>query len=88
MEREAQQRRHRSLDNALTIEPRHWLAVTYSRPSSIDRRRFWDAAHERQKYDKLLGSRRPTDNPLFARVYEYRGQLFSREHKDDSAAAI
>lgn len=78
------------LDNALAIEPRHWLAryalatILYRSPAFLGR-----GTRSAKEYDELLRQQENrSDNPMFARVYEYRGQLFSREHKDDSAAAM
>jgi hypothetical protein len=78
------------LDQALEIQPDHWLAryvlasISYRSPPFLGRGKR--AATE---FDELLrrqGDR--TDNPMFARVFVMRGMQLSREGQADTARAL
>jgi hypothetical protein len=83
------------LNTALEVEPTHWLAryvlaMNYYRAPSFLGRGPMAAKH----FDELLrlqgdGTSSPrTDNPFFARVYEFRGVLHERAGAPDSARAV
>jgi hypothetical protein len=83
------------LSTALEVEPKHWLAryvlaMNYYRAPSFLGRGPLAAKH----LDELLrqqgdGTSSPrTDDPAFARVYEFRGALYERAGAADSARAL
>ncbi len=78
------------LENALEMEPKHWTArfilasINLRSPSFLGR-----APRAAKDFDELLrqqGDR--TDNPRFARVFEYRGVMYARMGQADSARAL
>ncbi|MDB4889567.1 MAG: outer rane receptor protein [Gemmatimonadetes bacterium] len=78
------------LENALAIDPTHWTArfvlasINLRSPSFLGR-----APRAAKEFDDLLrqqGDR--TDNPRFARVFEYRGAMYARMGQPDSARAL
>ncbi len=78
------------LANALALDPTHWTAryvlasIHLRSPEFLGR-----APRAAAEFDTLLqqqGAR--TDNPRFARVYEYRGSLYARSGKADSARIL
>ena len=78
------------LDQALVIQPDHWLAryvlasIAYRSPAFLGR-----GPRAAKEFDELLrrqGDR--TDNPMFARVFVMRGMQLSREGQADSARAL
>ena len=78
------------LQDALTLAPTHWtarfvLANIYLRsPSWLGR-----APLAAREFDELLrqqGDR--TNSPMYARVFELRGKMFSRANMPDSARAL
>ncbi|HVF38933.1 MAG TPA: hypothetical protein VM939_03460, partial [Gemmatimonadaceae bacterium] len=78
------------LDQVLAVNPRHWTArfvlasINYRSPSFL--RRSGEAARHFDELLKIQGDR--ADVPQFARVYEYRGMLFKRASKTDSAIMV
>lgn len=78
------------LDKALEIEPTHWTArfmlasILYRSPSFAGRGPR--AARELDALIQQQGER--TENPAFARPFEYRGMLWSRARQPDSARAV
>lgn len=78
------------LDQALEIEPDHWLAryvlasIAYRSPSFLGR-----GKRAAKEFDELLRMQRDrNDDPMFARVFVMRGMQLSREGKADSARAL
>jgi tetratricopeptide (TPR) repeat protein len=78
------------LDRALEIEPPHWTgrfalaSILFRSPPFLGR-----GARAARELDSLLdlqGGR--SDNPLYARVYELRGALYTRDGQADSARAV
>ncbi|MEO8336303.1 MAG: hypothetical protein ABI664_15095 [bacterium] len=78
------------LENALEIDSKHWTArfvlasINLRSPSFLGR-----APRAAKEFDELLrqqGDR--TDNPRFARVFEYRGAMYARMGQADSARAL
>ncbi|MEP7000127.1 MAG: hypothetical protein ABI969_06595 [bacterium] len=78
------------LESALAIDPQHWTArfilasINLRSPAFLGR-----APRAAAEFDTLLrmqGER--TDNPRFARVFEYRGALLNRAGQADSARAV
>jgi tetratricopeptide (TPR) repeat protein len=78
------------LDQALQVQPDHWLArfilasIAYRSPSFLGR-----GPRAEKEFDTLLrmqGDR--TDNPTFARVFALRGMQLSRQGQADSARAL
>ncbi len=78
------------LDQAIELQPDHWLArfvlanISDQSPPFLGRRK-----RAAQEYDILLrmqGDR--NDNPLFARVFVSRGRQLSREGQVDSARVL
>ena len=78
------------LQRALDIQPNHWaarymLALNYYRSPPFMNRSA-DAARELDRLIALQGDR--NDVTEFARTYEYRGMLWSRAARPDSARAV
>lgn len=78
------------LDRALELDPDHWLArylvavIAWRSPSFLGR-----GARAAREFDELLRRRGDgTDNPLYARVFEYRGLQLSHAGHRDSAHAL
>ena len=78
------------LESALEIDPKHWIArytlasINFRSPAFLGR-----APRAAKEFDELLrqqGDR--TENPRFARVFEYRGVLFARAGQADSARSL
>jgi tetratricopeptide (TPR) repeat protein len=78
------------LDDAIRLQPDHWLArfvlatIADQSPAFLGR-----GKRAAQEYDELLriqGNR--TDNPMFARVFAQRGRQLSRLGEVDSARAL
>ncbi len=78
------------LENALEMDPKHWTArfilasINLRSPSFLGR-----ALRAAKEFDELLrqqGDR--TDNPRFARVFEYRGVMYARMGQADSARSL
>src|SRR5688572_26092448 len=78
------------LESALEVDPQNWLArfvlasINYRSPSFLRR-----SAAAAKHFDVLLEQQGDkTDRPVFARVFELRGMLYSRAGKTDSATAL
>ena len=78
------------LEDALDIDPTHWIgrytlaSIAYRSPAFLGR---GDIAAK--NYDELIrqqGSR--SRDPMFARPYEFRGQMLMKDGKADSARAL
>jgi vitamin B12 transporter len=78
------------LDQALEIQPDHWLAryvlasIAYRSPAFLGRGKR--AATELDELLRMQADR--TDNPMFARVFVLRGMQLSRQGQADSARAL
>ena len=78
------------LDQALAVQPDHWLArfmiaaISYRSPSFLGRGER--AAKELDELLRMQGNR--TDNPMFARVFAMRGLQLNRAGKADSARVL
>src|SRR5215212_1944907 len=78
------------LDQALAIDPNHWVArfmlasISDRSPSFLGRGKR--AASEYDALLKMQGDR--NDNAMFARVFAARGRQLSREGQTDSARAL
>ncbi len=78
------------LERALEIQPDHWLAryilasISYASPAFLGR-----GSRAAKELDFLLRQQGDdTDDPLYARIYELRGMLWSRAGQRDSALAV
>jgi vitamin B12 transporter len=78
------------LDQAIDLQPDHWLArfvlasISYRSPSFLGRGKR--AAREFQELLRIQGDR--TDNPMFARVFELAGRQLTRDGLPDSARVL
>lgn len=78
------------LEQGLEIDPTHWTAryvlasINFRMPAFLGR-----APRAAKELDILLAQQGDrTTNPMFARVFEYRGTLWSRAGQADSARAL
>jgi vitamin B12 transporter len=78
------------LDQAISLQPDHWLAryviasISYRSPAFLGR-----GKRAAKEFDELLRMQRDrTDNPMFARVFAMRGLQLSKDGQADSARAL